>query len=451
MLQRVTLILLTRISEQRNEVFMDSKIANSVGLLRHQIISPVLMETGRSQMNYFREVAAREWDVPGRGPRRFGAMTMKGWLNRYKQNGFQALVPKLRDDSGGFRKISDERKKSIRALRKDHLSMSVVKFYECAMKADILGSPPLCMATLRRFLKIENLFAVPDQPTARKRFEMSRFGELWTADFMHGPQVLVEAGGKRHKKAILMAIIDDHSRMIVSGIFGFQENTMLLESVFKNAILTYGLPDRLYCDNGPSFSSEYLRNVCAHMQIGLVHSKPYDSPSRGKIERFFRTVREQFLTTIHPNAEITLTELNERFTTWLRAEYHHRHHSGIQMRPIDRLQSSSALYPLKRCDEETLSEFFMASVERTVTNDCIVSFQSVHYETPANYVGRRVELKYLQDRPTEIYLYDQGMRIQRLHPVDTKANGQTYRPGPRDPHVPFQNWAQENTGNEVQS
>lgn len=430
---------------------MDSKIANSVGLLRHQIISPVLMETGRNQMNYFREAASREWDVPGRGPRRFGAMTMKGWLNRYKKNGFDALVPKIREDIGGFRRVPDERKESIRALRKDHLFMSVVQFYQCAVKADVLGSPPICMATLRRFLKIENLFAAPDSPTARKRFEMSRFGELWTGDFMHGPQVLPEVNSKRLKKAILMAIIDDHSRMIVSGIFGFQENTLLLENSFKEAILTYGLPDRLYVDNGPSFSSEYLRNVCAHLKIGLVHSKPYDSPSRGKIERFFRTVRNQFLTTIHPNAEITLVELNEHFSIWLRTEYHHRSHSGIQMRPMDRLQTSSALYPLKRVDEETLSEFFMASVERTVTNDCIVSFQSIHYETPPSYVGRRVELKYLQDQPTEIYLYDAGVRIQKLHPVDTKANGQTYRPGPRDPHVPFQNWDKTKTKAEAKA
>ena len=428
---------------------MDPKIAELVGLLRHQIISPVLMETGRGQTKYFRETASREWDVPGRGPRRFSPMTMKGWLKRYNKYGFQALIPKIREDVGAFRKIPEERKNAIRALRAQHLKMSVLRFYELAVKENILGYPPICLATVRRFLKLENLFVPKDEPTARKRFEMSRFGELWTGDFMHGPQVLIELGGKRHKKAILMAIIDDHSRMIVSGVFGFQENTLLLENSFKEAILAYGLPDRLYVDNGPSFSSDYLRRVCAHLKIGLVHSKPYDSPSRGKIERFFRTVRDQFLSQIHPNAEITLAQLNERFSLWLRNEYHHRHHTGIETRPMDRLQSSVARYPLKRIDEESLSEFFMVSVERTVTNDCTVSFQGIHYETPAAYVGRRVELKYLQDRPSEIYLYDNSVRIQRLHPVDTQANGRTYRPGPRDPHVPFQTIFGQNS--EVQS
>jgi len=417
---------------------MDPKVAELVGLLRHQIISPVLMEAGRSQMSYFRKAATFEWDVPGRGRKRFGAMTMKGWLNRYKKNGFPALVPKQREDVGGFRKLPEPCKIAIREFRKERLAMSVVRFYDQSLQAGILGVPPICLATLRRFLQIENLFAPKGQAKARKRFEMSRFGELWTGDFMHGPLVLAEPGGKRLKKAILMAIIDDHARIIVGGVFGFQENTLLLENVFKDAILTHGLCDRLYVDNGPSFSSQYLSRVCAHLKIGLVHSKPYDSPSRGKIERFFRTVRAQFLSGIHPNAQITLSELNERFSTWLRTEYHHKHHSGIEMRPIDRYQSSIALYPLKRIDEETLSEFFMASVERTVTNDCTVSFQGVSYETPPAYVGRRVLLKYLQDRPTEIYLYDEGVRIQRLHPVDAQMNGKTYRPSPRDPHVPFQ-------------
>jgi putative transposase len=417
---------------------MDPKIAQLVGLLRHEIISPVLTDHGRGQMDYFRKAALREWDVPGRGPRKFGAMTMKGWLKNYKKNGFQALVPKIRDDEGGFRKLSKEHMDALHTLRKENLFMSVAQFYEFAKKSDSLGSPPICLATLRRFLKIENLFAAPEDPTARKRFEMVRFGELWTGDFMHGPLVFSEPGGKRQKKAILMAIIDDHSRMIVTGIFGFQENVHLMGTAFKEAILTYGLPDKLYVDNGPSFSSEYLKRVCAHLGIGLVHSKPYDSPSRGKIERFFRTVRGSFLTTIHPNTEMTLEDLNKRFSSWLRLEYHHRHHTGIKLRPIDRLQSSTSLYPLKRVDEEALSEFFMASVERTVSNDCVVSFQAIHYETPAAYVKQRVELRYVQDRPSEIYLYDNGVRIQRLHPVDTMVNGRTYRAGTRDPHVPFQ-------------
>lgn len=170
---------------------------------------------------------------------------------------------------------------------------------------------------------------------------------------MHGPQVTVP-GSKRKQKAILLAMIDDHTRLIVGYKWDLFENTKLIEVVFKEAILSYGLPDRIYCDNGASFSSHYMARCCAHLNIGLVHSKPYDSPSRGKIERFFRTVREQFLVSVGELVDIET--LNTSFNRWLRDEYHHKHHHGIDGRPLDRYTVSTTRYPRKRIDAENLAQ-----------------------------------------------------------------------------------------------
>jgi putative transposase len=409
---------------------------NAIALLRHQIISPVLMESGRDQMSYFRQAAQMQFDVPGRGMRTIQATTMKGWLNGYKKHGYTALVPKLRRDVGHFRRLDAETFAVIKALREEHMDLSVVKFYERALSEEKLGHPPMCLETLRRFLKSEKLYR-KREPKPRKRFEMGRFAELWTGDFMHGPRVLETAGGTKKRKAILLAIIDDHSRLIVGAEFGFFENTKLLEQVFKDSILSHGIPDRLYVDNGPSFSSEYLRKSCAHLGIGLVHSKPYDSPSRGKIERWFKTVRESFLAAWGEKAieAMDLKTLNEIFRQWLRDGYHHRNHSGIDARPIDRYQDSITKYPTRRIDEDTLDEFFMVRDERVVNNDSTISFQAIIYEVPPAYIGKRVEIRYVQERPTELYLYENGIRIQKCHVVDAKANGQIYRPKPRDSEV----------------
>lgn len=410
---------------------MDPKIANAVGLLRHQIISPVLMDRGAAQLAHFRKLAARDFEVPGKGPRRFTATTMKGWLYRYRKYGFTGLVPKTRKDSGAFRKITPDMKRLLTELRNEHLQSSCVKVYDRALAQGLLGEPPVCMETFRNFLKREGLYQ-KRETVPRKRFEMNYFGELWTCDFMHGPMVTSEPGSKRKRKAILLAIIDDHSRLIVGYQFGFFENTRLIEQVFKDAILSHGLPDRLYCDNGPSFSSQYLDRVCAHLGIGLVHSKPYDSPSRGKIERFFRTVRSSFLDDVQEDAQPAwdLKRLNEAFSNWIRA-YHHGHHHGIQARPIDRYQISVREYPKKRVSEERLDEFFLASCERLVGKDCTVSMNTIVYEVPAQYIGKRVELKFSQENPTEIFLYDNGVRITRVRPVDSRHNGKTYSPTPR--------------------
>lgn len=421
---------------------MDPKIRDQIGLLRHQIISPVLMETGRAQMAYFRGLEERDFDVPSKGIHRFKAGTMKSWLHRYKKKGFPGLVPKPRRDSGSFRKLDPLLRAQIGQLRNEFPELSVVQFYDRCLTADLLGQPPIGIETLRRFLKLEGLFKKSPRREPRKRYEMSRFGELWVADFMHGPEVLPDALAKRHRKAILLAVIDDHTRMIVAHEWGFQENTLLLGRVFKAALLAHGVPDRLYVDNGASFSSLYLARVCAHVGIGLIHSKPYDSPSRGKVERFFRTVRESFLSQFHPQATLILSHLSEQFSSWLRKKYHHGHHSGIDARPIDRLQASLSLHPLKRVDEEALDEYFLVSAERTVGKDSTLSYGGVIYEVPPEFIGKRVTLKFVQERPSELFLYDaQDLRVGRILPVDAVANGKIYRPSARDPHVPFQELA----------
>ena len=418
-------------STRKGTPHMDPKIAESIGLLRHQIISPVLMDRGAAQLAHFRKLSERDFEVPGKGPRRFTATTMKGWLYRYRKYGFTGLVPKIRKDVGRSRKITPEMKSVITEFRQDHLDQSCVKFYDRCVKQGFLGQNPVCMETFRNLLKREGLYK-RRETVPRKRFEMNYFGELWTCDFMHGPMIALEPGSKRKRKSILLAIIDDHSRLIVGCQFGFFENTRLIESVFKEAILAYGLPDRLYCDNGPSFSSQYLDRVCAHSGIGLVHSKPYDSPSRGKIERFFRTVRGNFLDDIREDVEPAwdLKRLNDAFSTWIRT-YHHAHHHGIGMRPMDRYQISVREFPKKRISEEVLDEFFLASFERLVNKDCTVSMNSIVYEVPAQYIGKRVELKFAQEHPTEIFLYDNGTRISRIQPVDSRYNGKMYQPSPR--------------------
>ncbi len=409
---------------------MDQKLAESIALLKHQIISPVLMDSNTAQRAYFCLVSKKEFDVPGRGIKRFTAATMKSWLYNYRRRGFQALMPKTRLDSGGFRLLTSESRDKIKALRREHLHESATRFYDRCVREKLLGDKPMCMETLRRYLRIEGLFKKVPAAQARKRFEMRYFGELWTCDFMHGPQVSSQEG-KRRKRAILMAIIDDHSRFITGFEFGFAEDTKLVETVFKDAILNHGIPDRLYCDNGPSFSSTYLSLVCAHLNVGLVHSKPYDSPSRGKIERFFRTVRQGFLIDVKEDDDSwTLEKLNTSFRKWI-AEYHLRNHHGIAGRPIDRVQISIREYPRKRIDAESLEEYFLATTHRCVNKDSTVSLHGVIFEVPTQFIDQKVELKFKQGQSSEVFLYHNSRRITRITPVDSQMNGMQYKPSPR--------------------
>ena len=416
---------------------MTDETRQAIALLRHQIISPVLMKSDRTQAAYFREQAKQDIDVPGLGRRKFSVWTMRGWLKRYRKNGFKGLLPKVRCDRGQMRKLSKENEVGILAMRRDLMDMKVAPFYRRLEKAGLLGRPPMGQHTLRRFLQERQMIVVPDPKVPRRKYEMSHFGELWVGDFMHGPELNsgIRGGREMKKKAILLAIIDDYSRLIVGYRFSFVETTGAIEQVFKEAVLTYGKPYRLYVDNGPSFSSSYLRLVCAHLEIGLIHSKPYDSPSRGKIERFFRTVRESFLI---DHKATTLSEINEHFGTWLREEYHHRRHHGIDCYPIERYRGSIHDYPRARVNEDVLEEFFMARVVRKVKKDATLSFGKLIYETPAKCIGQKVDLRYRQDRPREIFLYENDKCVTQLKVVDARANGKLYKPRSRDTVIPYQ-------------
>ena len=413
---------------------MDLEIAKKIGLLRHQIISPVLMETKRHQMAYFRQMEGRDFDVPGLGQKRFRSSTMKSWLRKYRKFGFSALVPKTRTDKGLSRKLNGGDWEKIKQFREEENNsvLPVTIFYDKCVEKELLTHAPICYSTLARFLKRDGLLR-RRTPQPRKRYEMDRFGELWVGDFCHGPQVIE---GRKKGKAILLAIIDDYSRYVVGASFSLGESTREVEEIFKEAILSFGLPDRLYVDNGPSFRSNFLSTACANIGIGLVHSKPYDSPSRGKIERFFRTVRERFLI-LHKEKELTLMELNEKFRQWLGQEYHLRKHSSLDVRPVDRYQSSIQTYPLKRIAREQLDEFFMVSITRDVRKDSTISLDSIFYEAPSIYIGRKVQIRHVQGDSKIYYLYEDNKKICEIRPVDSKANGKSYRPTPRENIITF--------------
>jgi hypothetical protein len=164
---------------------VDKKLAESIALFKHQIISPVLMDSTAEQMAYFRQKSEKEFDIPGRGLRRYTASTMKNWLYNYRRRGFQALMPKCRTDIGGFRTLAPDAREKTKILRQEHLHESCTRFYDRCIRERTLGDPPVCIETLRRFLKLEGHYKISPAIQARKRFEMRYFGELGASPNRH--------------------------------------------------------------------------------------------------------------------------------------------------------------------------------------------------------------------------------------------------------------------------
>lgn len=404
---------------------MNDEARKQVGLFRFKLISPVLAEPSRVQNEYFRRMAEQEHNVPHIGPRRYAVSTFKLWLKYYRADGFQSLMPTRRSDHGAPRKLHGELMDSIKLQVECHPDWSARLHYEELYARNLLGDPPACYNTFLRTLKREGLLQKDRDARTdkRKRFETAEVNELWVADFMHGPHVLV---GKKPRKAILCAVIDDHSRVIVGGEFNVNETMSALTLVLKEAMQAYGIPKRIYVDNGPAFSCELLVVACAEAGISLIHSKPYDAASRGKIERYFRTVRDRFLPGLQ--GTLTLDELNLAFHAWLKDDYHHRHHTGIDQRPIDRHQASAGRVDIRRLTRDELDDFFLVRHTRIVNNDSTISFKGRIYEVPAAYIRQKIELRHPVDQPDELVLYDGGNQVCRLKLVDVKENARTFCP-----------------------
>jgi putative transposase len=402
---------------------MHEDIREKIALKRFEIISPVLAEPARAQNEYFRKQTERQLDFPRYGLRKLSVSSMKSWLRAYRKGGFEALKPKNRSDGGRPRRLDAHSLKAIEVKCKAYPGFTVQKLYEDLRDQGLLGEPPVHYNTLLRVVTTQGWLAVKKRTDVRKAFEVDHVNDLWLGDFMHGPHV---RSNNRSVKAILCALIDDHSRMVVGHAFSASETISALTVVLKEAFLAYGIPKRLYVDNGPSFSSELLAKSCAMAGISLIHSKPYDSPSRGKVERLFRTVRERFLPGVQPG--VSLEELDQLFWIWLQEDYHHKLHGGIGEKPIERYNASLDKIELRRLAKSELDEIFLIRHERFVNNDATISFKGSLYEVPCAYIRQKIELRHPVDAPQDLYLYDSGVRVGKIKLLDKRENAKSFRP-----------------------
>lgn len=241
------------------------------------------------------------------------------------------------------------------------------------------------------------------------------------SDVMHGPTVFV--GGQK-RKTYLIAFMDDATRVIPDCAFALSENTTTFLPVLKQALLRRGLPARLYVDNGANYRSHHLALVCAKLGIALIHSRPYKPQGRGKIERWFKTVRAQLLTRLTAEDVASLQALNRRLQAWVQGEYHHNPHRGLEGRtPLEQWVLCGDEVRFLEPDLD-LDDLFLFEIQRKVQKDRTVSLDGIVYEVDAALIGERVTLRYDPAAPTgrAIQVWHDGKAIERAKPVQTYAN-----------------------------
>jgi transposase InsO family protein len=289
-------------------------------------------------------------------------------------------------------------------------------------------TPPLSPASLYRFLKERGLTerALLNPAMARKKFEAEYANQIWQSDMLYGPYVHRPEGGKR--QCFLYAIIDDASRLIPHAQFYPGQGLDALLDCLRHAVSARGIPIRLYVDNGKVYHSQQLARIAASLGTLVVHSPPYQPEGRGKIERWFRTVRDLFLANLDRKRILTLEDLNTRFWVWI-DEYHSFVHSSLNTTPLLRWQRD--IERIRQIAPSTdVRRLFFYRVQRIVRRDSTFLLQNRFYEAPALLVGQQVEVHFDPLDPSEADLYLDGQLQGQARPVDTIANASAPRSKP---------------------
>jgi len=363
------------------------------------------------------EKCVREWDIPYSDRTSISRSTILNWEQRYKDANHQlsSLYPKIRSDKGVSRSIDSETSAIIIQTKSEKPVLTTENLIKKVVQEHPgLSEKELTPSSVYRLLQSQGMTGrKSSKPKDRRKFEAEHPNDLWQSDVMHGPKLICKG---KFRKSYLIAIIDDHSRLIPHACFCFSENLATYLKVLEQSFLKRGLPRTLYVDNGSAFKSHHLKHVAATLEIALINAKPYQPQGKGKIERWFKTVRSNFLPTFSGE---TLEEINTAFETWLNTVYHQKKHSATGQTPFDRFVSAMECI---RVAPENLKDYFRKVARRKVAKDRTVTLNGNLFEAPVCLIGKHVELLYHEDTPLDVEIRFEQASHGKISPVDLQVN-----------------------------
>lgn len=392
-----------------------------MALFRYGIVASLLSVTkGAGYLkNEISRLSQKTWLHPNGQKVKYSFATIEEWYYAFSRFGFPGLFPKKRKDKGLCRALDQALQDEIAARKKANPKLSTAQIIRGLLQENKLTPGHVSTATIYRFMAHSGLKDFSGkQPKERRAFEASFPGQLWQSDLMYGPYL---TQGKRKRRTYLYCFLDDCSRIIPHAQFYFSESLVSLVDCFKHAILKRGIPYKLYTDNGKVYLSHYFNLICAQLGVKLLHCEPFDPAAKGKIERWIRTLREQFLSSLNVPEITAIAELNAKLHAWIESNYHIQKHSALGCSPLQRwLENSKDIRMVK--DPASIDSLFLARADRRVTQDGCVHLLSKRFEVNIALVGKKVQLRYDPFSLDKVLVYFEGKFIQQAWPLDLKLN-----------------------------
>lgn len=399
---------------------MKSEKQQEIALMRYGAIAPLIAgldENYPSKTAFYTEISAKGLVGPDGRVHHYAPATIEKWYLDYQNHGFDALVPKGRSDAGMSRKLDDELQERIRYFKMNYPRMSAAAICRQLRADGSIINGQVSESTVCRFVnQIQNeLRQTPNRDM--RRYERPHINEVWCGDSSVGPR-FTDADGKKHRIYII-ALIDDASRFI-TGIDIFYNDTFVnLMSVMKSAVSKYGRPKVLNFDNGKSYKNKQMELLAARIGTTLSYCQPYTPTGKAKIERWFRTMKDQWMAGLDMRDFHSLDELRDSLHAYVQ-KYNQSPHSSLHgISPQDRFFSEPE--QIRRLSSDEIEKDFLLEIERRVSADCVIVIDQIEYEVDCRFARQRIRLRYSPDMK-EIFIVESDGALTPIRILNKTEN-----------------------------
>jgi putative transposase len=399
---------------------------NAVALFRLSVLGPLVspeqLQRGELQ-TIIRQLAQRSHAIPESDRRLLGEKTIQAWYYAWRKGGIDALVPKTRVDRGQS-KIAAPVQEAILAAKRENPRRSINQIARLLVAAGLVADESLSRSSVHRLLQQNGLSQMRGSaslPEEKRSFCAEFAGSIWYGDVMHGPRVAIKG---QLRKTYLVSLIDDASRLVAHSAFCLGETALDIEGVLKQALLRRGVPVKIIVDNGAAYRAATLQGVCARLGIHLIFCRPYAPEGKGKLERWHRTFRDQFLSELDERRVADLADLNARLWAWIEQVYHHTAHAGLAgLTPLARYQRDLPRIRSLGAKATQLDALFLHRIARFVRKDATVSYLNQRFEVPYELSGKTVRLVVDPHAGRVVGVEDSaGVSLGAATPLDMLAN-----------------------------
>lgn len=405
---------------------MEENKKETIALYRYGIISPLVTSTMSENFNsdseFFRWAANKTKTDAFGNPIQLAPGTIKGWYIKYCKEGFDGLKPKGRNDKGYHRKITEDIYNQITYLKKEYPRLPATIIYQKLIENGTLTASQCSLSTITRCVSM--IESDNDRKNIKEmhRYEKEHINELWCGDSSVGPYIKVD-GVK--KKTYIIALIDDASRFIVGVDIFFNDNYINLMSVIKSAVTKYGRPKMFNFDNGANYRCNQMTLLAARIGTTINYNPPATPTSKAKIERWFRTLKDQWMSQLNYNDYHSLQELKNSLLKYVQ-QYNNTIHTSLNgKKPIDRFFEESNM--IVRVPQEMIDKMFLLEIERKVSADNVILIDQVQYEVDYKYAGMKVLLRYSPDLKDVYVVNKDDQTLEKINILKKVENSKITR------------------------